>query len=441
MTRTAIQLHESVAVLAEASSDRPEPGRMRIRLIEGDRWGSSGYYSNEVLERDGAAAFPAGTQMYLDHPTFTEDAERPERSVRDLAGRLTEAARFDSDGLYADVEVFPHWRPLIEGLSDAIGLSIRAGGIREQGEAPDGRSGPVVTALAESNGSHSVDFVTRAGAGGQIMDLLESARSVVLHEGHGMTANDLRDLLSSAVEDAQGGDGIYVWVRDYTDDWVVFERSGDVADAGLFQQSYTVNDGQVTFSGDPAEVVVHTEYRPAGEAPPAAPTVASETDVQEGAMPNPTTDQLQESVTTLQGQVTQLQESVSTLTAERDTAILERNQLRACDAARTTISEALAAESEPLSAATQARVTESVLADVPLNEAGELDTAALTERVTAASTAERSYAASLLEEAGVGRVRGVGSSGGALRGEAPTKPEDYQARGLSESAAKVLSNR
>ena len=51
--------------------------RYRARLIEGDRWGSSGYYPREVLERDGPNVWPENTQIYLDHPTEREDWERP----------------------------------------------------------------------------------------------------------------------------------------------------------------------------------------------------------------------------------------------------------------------------------------------------------------------------------------------------------------------------
>ena len=438
MPETVTQLRESVATLREASSDRPEPGRMLIRLIEGDRRGSSGWYSNAVLQRDGAAAFPQGTACYIDHPTITEDAERPERSVRDLAARLTEDAHFDGDGLYAEIEVFPHWRPLVEGVADAIGMSIRAGGMIEEGPAPDGRA-RVVTRIEESNGSHSVDFVTNAGAGGRVMELLESAREVTLHEGHGMTASDLGDLLNDAVREEHGGDEIYVYVRDHTDTWVVFHRSAD-GESGLWQQNYTVTDGAVVFSGAPVEVVVHTEYRPAADTPVRTQTTVPSTGVQEDAMPDTPETELRESVTTLQGQVTQLTESVNTLTAERDTALTEVAQLRARDTARGRIAEALAADAEPLPATSQTRITEAVLADVPLTEAGELDTDALTEAITAAATTEREYVASLLEAAGVGRVRGLGSTG-AGTGEAPRKPEDYQALGLSESAARVLSNR
>jgi hypothetical protein len=172
----ATLMRPALVRLVERASAAPAAtvtGRYRARIIEGNRWGSSGYYPQQVLERDGAKAFPAGTLTYIDHPTASDEYERPERSVRDLAGRLVTAARWESSGagsggLYADIEVFPHWQPVIEAMRDTIGLSIRAGGTVEEGEVA-GRRGRIVTALAESDGSHSVDFVTRAGAGGRIV--------------------------------------------------------------------------------------------------------------------------------------------------------------------------------------------------------------------------------------------------------------------------------
>lgn len=76
--------------------------RWHARIIEGDRWGSSGYYPREVLERDGATAWPAGTPVYIDHPGESEMFDRPERSIRDLAGKITTDPVYESDGLYAD---------------------------------------------------------------------------------------------------------------------------------------------------------------------------------------------------------------------------------------------------------------------------------------------------------------------------------------------------
>src|SRR5699024_9040925 len=111
--RNTCELREASAVLT-----RPIEGgrRFKGRIIEGDRWGSSGYYSREVLERDGPTTWPAGTQVYLDHPTATEDYDRPERSVRDLAGRINTTPVYEGDGLYAEIEFYPHVAPVIAAM-------------------------------------------------------------------------------------------------------------------------------------------------------------------------------------------------------------------------------------------------------------------------------------------------------------------------------------
>lgn len=133
--------------------------------------GSSGFYAADVLETYGASAFPAGTHFFVNHKS---DSERPERDVRNLVGALTEAAHFDADhaegpGLYGAVEFTTEGLALVREVKDFIGLSINAQGkIRE---ADDGTS--VVESL-EPSPLNSVDLVTRAGAGGKILGLMES---------------------------------------------------------------------------------------------------------------------------------------------------------------------------------------------------------------------------------------------------------------------------
>jgi hypothetical protein len=141
-------------------------------------WGSSGYYSKEVLERDGPKTFPAGTHMYLDHPTESENRERPERSVRDLAGALLAPPAYQEDGkdgpgLYAKAKVLPEYKDTIEALAEHIGVSIRAHGTVEPGEA-EGKQGAIVKEMTKGL---SVDFVTKAGRGGKVLQLMESLRS------------------------------------------------------------------------------------------------------------------------------------------------------------------------------------------------------------------------------------------------------------------------
>lgn len=140
-------------------------------------WGSSGYYPAAVLERDGPRVFTKGLKMYWNHQTLTEEAERPEGDLRDLAAELVSDARWVPDhpagaGLYAEATVFEPYRPAVDELAPHIGVSIRASGRAAQGTA-EGRSGPILQAITAAK---SVDFVTSPGAGGQILQLFEARR-------------------------------------------------------------------------------------------------------------------------------------------------------------------------------------------------------------------------------------------------------------------------
>lgn len=93
-----------------------------------------------------------------------------------------------------------------------------------------------------------------------------TSSTAVTRKAHGMTANDLHDALSRVLREAHGGDDTWVWVRDYADEWVVFEVDGGDEMATL-RQAFTVTDGTPTLTGDPEPVVVHTTYEPATSAP------------------------------------------------------------------------------------------------------------------------------------------------------------------------------
>lgn len=164
---------DAVALVERALA---KDGTTLIKLIQ-PGWGSSGYYSEELLRRDIAKAFPKGTHMYMDHPTVSQEKDRPERSIRDLAAVLTEDPHYDpkgkaGPGAYAKAQVVSTYKQAIEDLAPHIGTSIRALGRSEKGEA-EGRQGPLITELTKGR---SVDFVTQAGAGGQIVSLFESLR-------------------------------------------------------------------------------------------------------------------------------------------------------------------------------------------------------------------------------------------------------------------------
>lgn len=295
-------------------------------------WGSSGYYSADVLREDGPAAWPAGTHMYLDHPTESEAKERPERSVRDLAAVTVSTPEFREDGLhgpglYAKASVLPQYAPIIDALAPHIGVSIRAHGSFNEGEV-EGRKGRVITRIAKGE---SVDFVTKPGAGGRVLALMESLRT------HQNTA--------SAV--------------------VSSEAMSNATTSNSFETTTTAVSGTYTVT------------------PQSVSEAASQ---QEESME---LQEAQEQITALQ---TELEESKATV--QEATARAERAEgaliiLEAQGEARKLM------EHVELPAAAKARIVTKVSADPVITE-GKLDMDALKEAVEAESKLEAEYIESIV---------------------------------------------
>lgn len=447
MTKAMTSLTEARPRLLAESTDTP--GRYRVQLIS-PGWGSSGFYSADVLsEAATKGVFPAGLHMYADHPTMTDEVERPGRSVRDLWGVLDTPATVDpaTGALVAEARVFTPYRPLLEEMADAIGLSIRAGGYAETGEA-DGREGPIITELTEAL---SVDFVTAAGRGGKMLELIESAvvapkTDVAEALPGGMTANDLRDALCAAVSDAYGGEGKYAWVRDYTDEVVIYELDGNVADRGSFRQSFTVDGSTVTLSDDQQPVVAKTTWEPVNEAgpgstpPPAGTTGATDPGPNAGTG----TSKIEENTMTgTPGAGDTPRTPRDVYEAEIEQLKRSNAQLLARDRGRTVVGRIMAESF--LAPATMARLTEELLGEsLPLNDELKLDEERLTELAVAARERGEIEHAQALEAAGYGRPRGLGDLAPQSEAAGPTKLEEqleqtFGAIGLSESAAKTAA--
>lgn len=152
-------------------------GSIPLKIIQ-PGWGSSGYYPAAVLERDGPSVFKSGTQMFWNHQTGAEEVERPEGDLNDLAAVLIGDARWEASGvagpgLYAEAKVFEAYQKAVDDLAPHIGVSIRASGRAQQGEA-EGQKGPIIQQIVAGK---SIDFVTKPGAGGQIVQMFEAARS------------------------------------------------------------------------------------------------------------------------------------------------------------------------------------------------------------------------------------------------------------------------
>lgn len=279
--RQRLELIENAPRLAELRSDLVDldeagtgsDGTIPIKVIS-PGWGTSGYYPAAVLERDGATAFPAGTQMFWDHPTVSEAVDPRGRSLRDLAATLATPARWDPNhskgaGLYAEAKVMQPYREPLAEMAPHIGISIRAAGEAHTGEA-EGKRGRIIDRLVEG---HSVDFVAKAGRGGQVLALLESARAAAVTEA-GLYNDDLRDRLRSELIDRYGqGDNRWCYVRDFNDENVVFDTYGDDVDnPGTWRLAYTLgaDDNVVLDPGEPTEVKVTTTYTPTDEPAPLA---------------------------------------------------------------------------------------------------------------------------------------------------------------------------
>lgn len=164
--------------ITEAKRDALGAMVVPINIIRSG-WNSSKsrYYGAAMLERDVPLVYPKGTHMFMNHPTRTEEEELPERSLLTLAGVFAEtpwATRTDDGGtmMCTEARIFGPWQAFLAEAAPYIGVSINGHGTGDHGEA-DGHHGFVVEALTYGQ---SVDFVTRPGAGGGIVTLVESAR-------------------------------------------------------------------------------------------------------------------------------------------------------------------------------------------------------------------------------------------------------------------------
>lgn len=391
----------TVRITEAVKSGAPTGARTEITLIT-PGWGSSGYYSPEVLEQAAAdLVFPTNTQMHIDH-----DKDGGVGSVSTLAAALQEDARWEPDWvdpdtgvkgrLVAENKVFSHKREMLKELKDVIGTSIAAAAEVNMGEA-EGRQGRIIERLLPSP-TNRVDYVTVAGRGGRISEVLESYAGNVSE----ITADDTRTVLQAAVRAANPSTGMYAWVVDHDETNVWYVTEGSEAGTKTWQQGYTIDGATATLTGEPIEVRRITTYVPvAAAAEAAAPTSSpsAPAGVIEGKESLVTTIQIEESVhadlveksgraTALEAQVTEAEAKATAATA----ALKESND----SAAITLVESALKAVGIE-APKTAARLAEGY----PVKENGAINAEALAETV-AESIAELQVAG------GAGSVRGVG---------------------------------
>lgn len=160
---TIAQLSEATKIKAGELTGKT----WKIKIIEGDRQGSSAYYPKEAL-KEGAHLFGEGVRIFKNHPSANDKWDQPERRIEDIIGWISEKASYDGKDLYANATFIESEQARIKELAEAgvIAMSIRATG--EMQETSNGMELKKFTAV------HSVDVVTVAGAGGAFESLLES---------------------------------------------------------------------------------------------------------------------------------------------------------------------------------------------------------------------------------------------------------------------------
>lgn len=144
-----------------------------VVLIEaGVNYNKKRYYPKKTIQE--AAPLFAGLKMYLDHPTEAEEAQKPERSIREWLSTIEESWYEDGMAL-GRVHIHSPW--LLENMADdvfrrEIATSINASGRMHIGEI-NGQQMQIMDSILDPK---SVDWVTEAGARGRVLQLQESQR-------------------------------------------------------------------------------------------------------------------------------------------------------------------------------------------------------------------------------------------------------------------------
>lgn len=173
----------------------PLPKPIPIKII-GPGWGSMAYYSEAMIKKSGPGVFVKGTHMYWNHQTETEEAERPENDINNLAAVLTKDAEWKDSGpkgpgLYSEAKVFSDYAQQVADKGPHIGVSINAA-IKAHEGTMEGRSGRIADAFIRA---FSTDFVTKAGAGGApIVPVIESDRGLNTEKETAMTESEIKAL-------------------------------------------------------------------------------------------------------------------------------------------------------------------------------------------------------------------------------------------------------
>jgi hypothetical protein len=161
--------------LREATLDN-DAKTVELTIIKPGWSANNRYYDKNILKE--SVALFENCKAYADHPGRNADADRPERSIRDIVGYYPKVWLAETGAIKAQLKVLGEatgwlW-PLIEETVrtgvDLVSTSINALGKVTEGEV-EGRKGAIVNQIVKAN---SADVVTTAAAGGKFERILAS---------------------------------------------------------------------------------------------------------------------------------------------------------------------------------------------------------------------------------------------------------------------------
>jgi cation transport regulator len=132
------------------------------------------YYAHDTITRDFKVF--EGAKMYADHPTEADEKARPERSIKDWVATLKNVRVNSKNEVVGEAMIVEPWLQdklttlRDQGLLSEMGISINAIGQASK-QTIEGTQTNFIEKIIRAR---SVDFVTEAGAGGQV-EIFESS--------------------------------------------------------------------------------------------------------------------------------------------------------------------------------------------------------------------------------------------------------------------------
>lgn len=454
-----------ISRMREASAT---PGVIDVHIIA-PGWGSSGYYPESTLQKAVSdKVYHAGMHMGWDHQTEREEMERPERSLNNLAGVLTQDAWYDANGwdgpgVYSTAKPFPAYADSIVAMGGHIGISHNVYGESEWGKS-EGKEGNIITEIYPHD-FNTVDFVTMPGAGGHYKTVFSEALKI----SEAMVPSNP----SGYGKDPEGSDWSRPNLSDFTDmQWNDLNRSerraisqhyayaenldsfaslkfphhnpsnGNVVWRAVANAMARLNQSNISADmKSRVESHLKSHYKDFDKPIPESSKGGSMPTIEEVKKDKSLMEALRAEIMK-ESDTQKLNESLKESQAENATlkeALAESNAKLLRQEART-YALAKVAESK-LPVASQKRVVEAVaFGEIPDHDSG-LDTTEFDKAIEAAVKAEQDYIDLIIKESGVSGVHDLGKSSAPASVDTEKAKEAYRDELVSTGMSRTQANR